>query len=66
MYLLQSLKFAEKYSMTETRNKSTLICWFLFFASVIAMFVVYKIGGGYCSMVLPFIGTFLALAMKLL
>jgi hypothetical protein len=52
--------------MAETTKKSTALYWVLFFASIVAFFVVYKLGGGYCSMVLPFICTFFALAMDLM
>lgn len=50
----------------ETSKKSTAIYWVLFFISVAAFFYVYKIGGGYCSMVLPFNTTFFAKAMDLM
>ena len=50
----------------ESTKKSTTLYWVGFFASVAAFFYVYKIGGGYCSMVLPFNCTFFAKAMNLL
>ncbi len=50
----------------EQTKKSTGLYWALFFISVAAFFFVYKIGGGYCSMVLPFNCTFFALAMDLM
>ena len=50
----------------ETAKKSRGIYWILFFISVIAFFGVYAIGGGYCSMVLPFNFTFFAMAMDLM
>lgn len=49
-----------------TSKKSTALYWILFFVSVIAFFGVYKIGGGYCSMVLPFNTTFFAKALDLM
>jgi hypothetical protein len=50
----------------ETTKKSTGLYWILFFASLAASVIVYKVGGGYCSMVLPFNVTFFAKAMDLL
>jgi hypothetical protein len=50
----------------ESSKKSTALYWILFFASVAAFFFVYSIGGGYCSMVLPFNVTFFAKAMDLM
>jgi hypothetical protein len=38
----------------ENTKKSTGLYWALFFASLVASVFVYKVGGGYCSMVLPF------------
>jgi hypothetical protein len=58
--------FAKIFYMAETTKKSTGLYWLLFFASVVAAVVVYKVGGGYCSMVLPFICTFFAKAMDLM
>jgi hypothetical protein len=52
--------------MAETTKKSTGIYWLLFFASVIAFFIVFKVGGGYCSMVLPFVCTFLVKALDIM
>jgi hypothetical protein len=49
----------------ESTKKSTGLYWALFFVSVAAFFFVYKIGGGYCSMVLPFNVTFFAKALDL-
>ena len=40
--------------MEETTKKYTALYWLLFFASIAAFIIVYKVGGGYCSMVLPF------------
>lgn len=50
----------------ETTKKSTGLYWILFLASVAAFFFVYKIGGGYCSLVLPFNTTFLAKALNIM
>ncbi len=50
----------------ETSKKSTGLYWVLFLASVAAFFLVYKTGGGYCSMVLPFNVTFFAKALDLM
>ena len=50
----------------EKTKKSTAIYWVLFLASIAAFFGVYTIGGGYCSMVLPFNVTLFALAMDLM
>ena len=50
----------------ETAKKSTGLYWLLFLASVAAFLFVYKIGGGYCSMVLPFNTTFLAKALNIM
>jgi hypothetical protein len=58
--------FCHKSLKMETTKKSTGLYWILFFLSLIAFVVVYKVGGGYCSMVLPFILTFFVKAMDLL
>jgi hypothetical protein len=50
----------------EKTKKSKGIFWALFLASIAAFFGVYSIGGGYCSMVLPFNVTFFAMAMDLM
>ncbi|MDO9373121.1 MAG: hypothetical protein V4725_13630 [Bacteroidota bacterium] len=50
----------------ETSKKSTGLYWILFFLSLIAAVLVYIVGGGYSSMVLPFIVTFFAKAMDLM
>ncbi|MBC7937585.1 MAG: hypothetical protein H7Y86_19730 [Rhizobacter sp.] len=50
----------------ETVKKSTGLYWILFFVSIAASVIVYKIGGGYSSMVLPFNVTFFAKAMDLM
>ena len=52
--------------METTAKKSRSLYWILFFISVIAFFGVYAVGGGYCSMVLPFVVTFFAQAMDLM
>jgi len=72
-YLLAAFKilsvlpyFCQNYLRMETTKKSTGLYWILFFASLAASVIVYKVGGGYCSMVLPFNVTFFAKAMDLL
>ncbi|MBS1927778.1 MAG: hypothetical protein IT254_08165 [Chitinophagaceae bacterium] len=52
--------------MTTTTKRPTLLYWFLFLLSVCAFFGVYAIGGGYCSMVLPFVVTTFSLALNLI
>jgi len=56
------------FAVIKTGNvkKSRGIYWILFFISIIAFFAVYRIGGGYCSLVLPFNCTFFAQAMDLM
>ncbi|MFC4261796.1 hypothetical protein ACFOWM_02805 [Ferruginibacter yonginensis] len=49
-----------------TAKKSRGIYWVTFFLSIAAFFGVYAIGGGYCSLVLPFTVTSFAMAMDLL
>ncbi len=60
-----ALIFAKKIRM-ETTKKYTGLYWLLFLASAAAFFFVYKIGGGYCSLVLPFNTTFLAKALNIM
>jgi len=50
----------------ETVKKSRGLYWILFFVSVAVFIGVYVVAGGYCSMILPFNITFLALAMDLM
>jgi len=50
----------------ETSRKSSALYWILFLVSVAAFFGVYAVAGGYCSLVLPFNVTFLALALDLM
>lgn len=50
----------------EKKKRPTGLYWMLFFASLAAFYGVYTIGGGYCSMVLPFNVTFFAMAMDLM
>lgn len=52
--------------MTTTTNRRTGLSWLFFFISVAAFFVVYAVGGGYCSLVLPFVLTSFALALDLM
>ena len=50
----------------ETAKKSTGLFWILFLVSLVAFYFIYKIGGGYVSMVLPFNVTFLAKALDIM
>ena len=52
--------------MESSTKKYTGLYWVLFLLSVAAFFFVYSIGGGYCSMVLPFNCTFFDKAMYLM
>ena len=65
MFKIFCLIFAQNNSM-ETTKKSTAIFWVLFLLSVVAFFGVYAVGGGYCSLVLPFVVTFFAKALNLM
>jgi hypothetical protein len=58
--------FAEINQAMETAKRSKGLYWVLFLLSVAAFFGVYAIGGGYCSLVLPFNVTFFALALDLM
>lgn len=55
-----------KRVMLTTKKRSTGLYWILFFISIAVFFGVYAIGGGYCSMILPFNITFFALALDLM
>ena len=55
-----------KFNMTTTNRRSRGLYWILFFISIAVFFGVYAIGGGYCSMILPFNVTFFALALDLM
>jgi hypothetical protein len=61
-----SFIFVKNCKKMESSKKSTALYWILFFVSVAAFFFVYSIGGGYCSMVLPFNVTFFAKALDLI
>jgi hypothetical protein len=50
----------------ETAKKSRTKYWVYFFISVAAFFGVYAFAGGYCSMVLPFVVTYFAMALDLM
>jgi hypothetical protein len=52
--------------MEETTKKYTALYWLLFFASIVAFIIVYKVGGGYCSMVLPFVCTAFVKALDIM
>ena len=56
----------KKYLQMETAKKSKGIYWILFLISIGAFFGVYAVGGGYCSLILPFNVTFFALALDLI
>ncbi len=56
----------KKDQMQTTAKRSAGLYWILFIISVIVFFGVYAVGGGYCSMILPFNVTFLALALDLI
>jgi hypothetical protein len=58
--------FAKNKEYMETVKKSRTKYWILFFLSIAAFFGVYAVGGGYCSLVLPFVVTYFAQAMDLL
>lgn len=47
-------------------KRSTGLYWILFLLSVAVFFGVYAVAGGYCSMILPFNVTLLALALDLM
>jgi hypothetical protein len=49
-----------------TTKKSTGLYWLLFFVSIGVFYWVYQIGGGYCSMILPFNVTLFAAALDLM
>ena len=57
--------FLPKILKMESTKKSTGLYWALFFVSVAVFFFVYYIGGGYCSMILPFNVTLFAKALDL-
>ena len=65
---ISSMLYLQKnnYNMTTTNKRSTGLYWILFFISIGVFFGVYAIGGGYCSMILPFNVTFFALALDLM
>ena len=66
-YLIASVLYLQKSIKTmETVKKSRGLYWILFFVSIAVFFGVYAVAGGYCSMILPFNVTFLALAMDLM
>ncbi len=60
LYLQKILRYME------TVNKSKGKYWVLFFLSIAVFFGVYAVGGGYCSLILPFVVTSFAMAMDLL
>ena len=58
--------YLQKLIKMETAKKSRGIYWILFLISIGAFFGVYAVGGGYCSLILPFNVTFFAMALDLL
>jgi hypothetical protein len=52
--------------MESTSKKYTGLYWIGFLISVAVFFFVYHIGGGYCSMILPFNVTLFAKALDLM
>ncbi|MEJ7626986.1 MAG: hypothetical protein WKF35_08995 [Ferruginibacter sp.] len=58
--------FAENKFSMETVKKSRGLYWILFLVSIAVFFGVYAVAGGYCSMILPFNITFLAMALDLM
>lgn len=66
IYKLCSFIFAQIFYKMETAKKSRGIYWILFLISIGAFFGVYAVGGGYCSLILPFNVTFFAMALDLL
>lgn len=66
-YLITSVLYLQKSILAmETVKKSRGLYWILFFVSIAVFFGVYAVAGGYCSMILPFNITFLAMAMDLM
>lgn len=64
-YIYSRFIFAQIIKM-ETAKKPRGIYWILFLISIGAFFGVYAVGGGYCSLILPFNVTFFAMALDLL
>ena len=58
--------YLQKYLQMETAKKSKGKYWILFLISISAFFGVYAVGGGYCSLILPFNVTFFAMALDLI
>jgi hypothetical protein len=50
----------------ENTKKGTALYWLLFFVSVIAFFGLYRVIGGVCILVLPFVCTFFAKALDIM
>jgi hypothetical protein len=61
-----SVLYLQKIKNMENTKKSRTKYWIGFFLSIVAFFGVYAVGGGYCSLVLPFTVTYFAQAMDLL
>jgi hypothetical protein len=58
--------FAKKNIIMSDKKRPTALYWLLFFVSIGVFFGVYAIGGGYCSMILPFNVTLFAAALDLM
>ena len=66
LYIFSGFIFAKNYLQMETAKKSKGKYWILFLISIAAFFGVYAVGGGYCSLILPFNVTFFAMALDLI
>ena len=71
MIILESFISTDLYlqknnSFMTINKRSTGLYWILFLLSVAVFFGVYAVAGGYCSMILPFNVTLLALALDLM
>jgi hypothetical protein len=60
------LYFRKKFSIMENTKRYAALYWVLFLLSVVAFFVLYRVIGGVCILVLPFATTFLAKALDIM
>ncbi len=65
-FISSALYLQKNNSFMTTNKRSTGLYWILFLLSVAVFFGVYAVAGGYCSMILPFNVTLLALALDLM
>lgn len=65
-FISSALYLQKNKSFMTTNKRSTGLYWILFLLSVAVFFGVYAVAGGYCSMILPFNVTLLALALDLM